>query len=174
MPSLRTPSAGYASLRPTVNRWAAPRGMACQGNNCSCATLRPVQIALKEGGSAGFTGRDAIMQVARLAGSSAGKRKLSLLFTFGLQARQEHQVGRFLGIHEKRLARSAYLRTHGKAAGKIRHLDRAYCYWKLRWDFSSVHRIAETAFHKRYAASQCVLQELPDLRVVYQRRDTHE
>jgi hypothetical protein len=29
--------------------------------------------------------------------------------------RQEHQVGRFLGIHEKRFARRAHLRTHSKA-----------------------------------------------------------
>ena len=66
--------------------------------------------------------------------------------------RQEHQVGRFLGIPEKRLARRAYLRTHGKATSKIRDLDRADAYRKVRRDVSRADPVAETALHERHAA----------------------
>ena len=88
--------------------------------------------------------------------------------------RQEHQVGRFLGIPEKRLARRAYLRTHGKATSKIHDLDRADGHRKVGRDFSSGDPVPETTFHQRDAASGRVLQELPDLSVVHKRRDAHE
>src|SRR5208282_4194066 len=63
--------------------------------------------------------------------------------------RQDHEVGRFLGIPEKRLARRAYLRTHGKATSKIRDLDRAHGYRKVRRDFSGGDPVPETTFHQR-------------------------
>ena len=88
--------------------------------------------------------------------------------------RQEHQVGRFLGIPEKRLARRAYLRTHGKATSKIRDLDRAHGHRKVGRDFSSGDPVPETTFHQRGATSGRVLQELPDLSVVHKRRDAHK
>src|SRR5690242_1862547 len=49
--------------------------------------------------------------------------------------RQEHQVGRFLGIPEKRLARRANSRTHGKATSKINELACADVHRKVRRDF---------------------------------------
>ena len=88
--------------------------------------------------------------------------------------RQEHQVGRFLGIPEERLARRAYLRTHGQATSKIRDLDRAFGHRKVRRDFSRADRVPETTFHQRRAARGRVLQELPDLSVVHKRRDAHQ
>ena len=88
--------------------------------------------------------------------------------------RQEHQVGRFLGIFEKRLARRAYLRTHGQTTRKIRDLDCARGYGKVRRDFSRADPVPETAFHQRRAAGDRVLQELPDLSVVHKRRDAHQ
>src|SRR5271167_2605732 len=89
-------------------------------------------------------------------------------------ARQEHQVGRFLGIPEKRLARRAYLRTHGKATSKIRDLDRAHGYRKVRRDVSLTDPVPETALHQRRAARDRVLQEPPNLSVVHKRRDAHQ
>ena len=88
--------------------------------------------------------------------------------------RQEHQVGRFLGIPEKRLARRAYLRTHGQATSKIRDLDRAHGHRKVGRDFSGSDPVPETTFHQRGATGGRVLQELPDLSVVHKRRDAHE
>ena len=88
--------------------------------------------------------------------------------------RQEHQVGRFLGIPEKRLARRAYLRTHGKATSKINELARADGHRKVGRDFSRADPVPETTFHQRHGGSGSVLQELPDLSVVHKRRDAHE
>ena len=88
--------------------------------------------------------------------------------------RQEHQVGRFLGIPEKRLARRAYLRTHGKATSKINELACADGHRKVGRDFARGDRVPETTFHQRCRASGRVLQELPDLSVVHKRRDAHE
>ena len=89
------------------------------------------------------------------------------------QARQEHQVGRFLGILEKRLARRAYQRTHGQATSKIRDLDRARGYRKVRRDFSRADPVPETTFHQRRAARGRALQEPLNLSVVHKRRDAH-
>ena len=86
-------------------------------------------------------------------------------------SRQEHQVGRFLGIPEKRLARRAYLRPHGKATSKIRDLNRAFGHRKVRRDFALGDRVPETTFHQRGAPGDRFLQELPDLSVVHKRRD---
>jgi hypothetical protein len=88
--------------------------------------------------------------------------------------RQEHQVGRFLGIPEKRLARRAYLRAHGKATSKIDELACADGHRKVGRDFSSGDPVPETTFHQRHGGSGSVLQEFPDLSVVHKRRDAHE
>ena len=88
--------------------------------------------------------------------------------------RQKHQVGRFLGIPEKRLARRAHLRTHGQTTDKVDDLARARGYGKVRRDFSRADPVPETTFHQRRGASRRVLQELPDLCVVHERRDAHE
>jgi hypothetical protein len=61
--------------------------------------------------------------------------------------RQEHQVGRFLGIPKKCLARRAYQRTHGQATSKIRDLNRAFGHRKFGRDFSSSDRVPESTFH---------------------------
>src|SRR5271154_5778978 len=89
-------------------------------------------------------------------------------------SRQEHQVGRFLGIPEKRLARRAYLRTHGKATSKINELACADGHRKVGRDFARADRVPEPTFHQRCPAGGRVLQELPDLSVVHKRRDAHE
>src|SRR5277367_3286596 len=88
--------------------------------------------------------------------------------------RQEHQVGRFLGILEKRLARRAYLRTHGKATSKIRDLDRAFGHRKVGRDFARPDRVPKTTFHQRRAARGRVLQEPPDFSIVDKRRDANQ
>src|SRR5271170_3582786 len=88
--------------------------------------------------------------------------------------RQEHQVGRFLGIPEKRLARRAYQRTHGKATSNINELACADGHRKVGRDFARADRVPETTFHQRCRAGGRVLQELPDLRVVHKRRDALE
>ena|SRR5436190_9592586 len=85
--------------------------------------------------------------------------------------RQEHQVGRFLGIPEKRLARRAYLRAHGKATSKINELGCADGHRKVGRDFSSDDPVSETTFHQRHGGSGSVLQEPPNLSVVHKRRD---
>ena len=87
--------------------------------------------------------------------------------------RQEHQVGRFLSIFEERLARRAYLRTHGQATSKIRDLDRAHGYRKIRRDVSRTDPVPETALHQRRAARDRALQEPLNLSVVHKRRDAH-
>ncbi len=89
-------------------------------------------------------------------------------------SRQEQQVGRFLGIPEKRLARRAYLRTHLKATSKINELACADGHRKVGRDFSSGDPVPETTFHQRHGASGSVLQEFPDLSVVHKRRDAQE
>ena len=45
---------------------------------------------------------------------------------------QEHQVGRFLGILEQRVARRPYPRTHGQPTRKIGDLHGANGYRKVR------------------------------------------
>src|SRR5271154_6697806 len=87
--------------------------------------------------------------------------------TFWISApRQEHQVGRFLGVFEERLARRAHLRTHRQTATKVEHLARARGYGKVRRDFSRADPVPETPFCQRHGASDRVLQELPDLSIV--------
>src|SRR5579871_2189763 len=88
--------------------------------------------------------------------------------------RQQQQVGRFLGILEKRLARRAYLRTHGKATSKINKLACADGHRKVGRDFARADCVPEPTFHQRCRASRRVLKELPDLRVVHKRRDAQE
>ena len=88
--------------------------------------------------------------------------------------RQKHQVGRFLRVPEKRLARHAHLRTHGQTTDKVNDLARTRGYGKVRRDFSRADPVPETKFHHRHGASRSVLQELPDLCVVHKRRDAHE
>ena len=88
-------------------------------------------------------------------------------------ARQEQQVDRFLSIFEERLARRAYPRTHGQATSKIRDLDRARGYRKVRRDVSRTDPIPETALHQRRATRDRALQEPLNLRVVHKRRDAH-
>ena len=61
--------------------------------------------------------------------------------------RQEHQVGRVLGVFEERLARRAHLRTHRQTAAKVEHLARASGYRKVRRDFSRADRVPDTALH---------------------------
>ena len=88
--------------------------------------------------------------------------------------RQEHQVGCFLGISEKRLARRAYLRTHGKATSKINELACADGHRKVGRDFSSGDPVPEATFHQRRGARDRALQEPPNLSVVHKRRDAPE
>src|ERR1700756_4573084 len=88
--------------------------------------------------------------------------------------RQEHQVGRFVSIFEERLARRAYQRTHRKAPGKIRSLDRAFGHRKIGRDFARADRVPETTFHQRRAARGGFLQELPDFSIVHKRRDANQ
>ena len=57
---------------------------------------------------------------------------------------------------------------------KVEDLARAHGYGKVRRDFSRADPVAETAFHERHAGSDGVLQELPDLSVVYEGRDAHQ
>src|SRR5271168_4298038 len=102
----------------------------------------------------------ALTWIIILKKSFGGERKLSLLLADGLQARQEHQIGRFLGIPEKRLARRAHLRTHGKATSKIRDLDRADGHRKVGRDFAGGDPVPETTFHQRGATGGRFLQEL--------------
>ncbi len=116
----------------------------------------------------------ALTWIIILKKSFGGESKLSLLLADGLQARQEHQVGRFLGIPEKRLTRRAYQRTHGKATSKINELSCADGHRKVGRDFSSDDCVPETTFHQRGGAGGRVLQELPDLSVVHKRCDAHE
>ena len=71
--------------------------------------------------------------------------------------RQEHQVGRFLGIPEKRLARRAYQRTHGKATSKINELACADGHRKVGRDVARADRVPETTFHQRCRAGGRVL-----------------
>ena len=80
-------------------------------------------------------------------------------------ALQEHQVGRFLGVFQERLARHAHLRTHGQATRQVEDLARARGYGKVRRKLSRAYRVAELAFHQRQAGSYGVLQELPDLSI---------
>ena len=61
--------------------------------------------------------------------------------------RQEHQVGRLLGIPEKRLARRAYQRTYGKATSKINELACADGHRKVGRDFARADRVPETTFY---------------------------
>jgi hypothetical protein len=61
--------------------------------------------------------------------------------------RQEHQVGRLLGVFEERLAWGAHLRTHRQAAAKVEHLARAGGYGKVRRDFSRADPFPQTAFY---------------------------
>ena len=63
--------------------------------------------------------------------------------------RQEHQVRRFLGVFQERLARRAHLRTHRQTARQVEDLARARGYGKVRRDFSRADRVAESAFHER-------------------------
>jgi hypothetical protein len=62
---------------------------------------------------------------------------------------------------------------HRQTAGKVDNLARARRDRKVRWDFSRADPVAEAAFHERYAACGGVLQKLPDLSVVHERRDAH-
>ena len=78
----------------------------------------------------------------------------------GRTPRQEHQVGRFLGVFEERLARGANLCAHGQTTSKINDLARADGYGTVGRDFSSADPIAETIFHHRCRAGGRVLQEL--------------
>ena len=71
--------------------------------------------------------------------------------------RQKHQVGRFLGVCEERLARRSHLRAHRQTAGKVDDLARAHGYGKVRRDFSRADPVLETTFHHRHAASRSVL-----------------
>ena len=61
--------------------------------------------------------------------------------------RQEHQVGRLLGVFEQRLTRRAHLRTHGQTAGEVHELARARDYGKVRRELARADRVAETALH---------------------------
>jgi hypothetical protein len=88
--------------------------------------------------------------------------------------RLEHQVGRCLSIFEECLARRAYQRTHRKATTKIRDLDCAFVRRKIGWDFARADRVPETTFYQRRAARGRVLQEPPDLSIVYKRRDANQ
>jgi hypothetical protein len=88
--------------------------------------------------------------------------------------RQEHQVGRFLGLLEERLARRAYQRAHCKTTSKIRDLDRAFGHRKVGRDFARADRVPETTFHQRRAARGRVLQEPPDFSIVHKRRDANQ
>ena len=89
-------------------------------------------------------------------------------------SRQVHQVGRFFGVSEEFLARRAHLRTHGQTARQVEDLARARGYRKVRRYFPRADRVAEPAFHQRHAASDGILQELPDLSVVYEGRDAYQ
>ena len=60
------------------------------------------------------------------------------------EPRQEHQVGRFLGISQKRLTRHAHLRAHGQTAGKVGDLARARGDRKIGRKFSRADRVAES------------------------------
>ena len=68
---------------------------------------------------------------------------------------------------------SGHLRTHRQTAAKVEHLARARGNGKVRRDFSRADSVVETAFHERHAASYGVLQELPNLSFVHERRDAH-
>src|SRR5580698_8964564 len=89
-------------------------------------------------------------------------------------ARQEQQVDRFLSIFEERLARRAYPRTHGKATSKIRDLDRAHGYRKVRRDVSRTDPVPETALHQRRAARDRALQAPLNLSFVHKWRNAHQ
>jgi len=71
--------------------------------------------------------------------------------------RQKHQVGRFLCVPEKRLARRAHFRTHGQTIDKVNDLARPRGYRKVRRDFSRADRVPEATFHHRHGASGCAL-----------------
>src|SRR5581483_8528889 len=83
-------------------------------------------------------------------------------------------VDRFLCVPEKRPARRAHLRAHRQTAAKVGDLPRPRGCRKVRREFSRADRVPETTFHERRAASRCLLQELPDLCVVHERRDANE
>ena len=53
-------------------------------------------------------------------------------------------------------------------------MARAHGYGKVRRDFSSGDRVPKPTFHQRCGTAGRVLHELPDLRVINKRRDTHE
>jgi hypothetical protein len=67
-----------------------------------------------------------------------------------------------------------HLRTHGQTTGKVENLARARGYGKVRRDFSCADPVAETALHECHAGSHCVLQELPDLSIVNERRNAQQ
>jgi len=90
-----------------------------------------------------------------------------------LDPRLEHQVDRFLSIFEERLARRAYLRSHGQPTSEVHDLDRARGYRKVRWNLSRTDPVPETALQKRGAACDRALQEPLDLSVVHKRSDAH-
>ncbi len=66
-----------------------------------------LEVAMREGGTTSRNEMRAIMEEPRLSGCSACERKSQLLLADRLQIRQEHEVGRFLGVPQKRLARCA-------------------------------------------------------------------
>jgi hypothetical protein len=103
--------------------------------------------------------KSACQEDIELFGKKIRKLNPSLKLSKNLMGRprQEHQVGRFLSIPEKRLARRAHLRTHGKATSKIRDLDRAHGHWKVGRDFSGSDPVPETTFHQRGTTGSSVL-----------------
>src|SRR6202012_475397 len=82
-------------------------------------------------------------------------------------------VGRVISIFEERLAGRTNPRTHGQATSKIRHLDRAHGYRKVRRNVACTDPVPETALYQRRAARDRTLQEPLNLSVVHQRRDAH-
>jgi hypothetical protein len=100
----------------------------------------PNQNPAGDGGVFGFGSRTGESGAAGLVRRRRPQRKL-LAPTFSPSAstsapRQEHQVGRFLGVFEERPARRADPRTHGQATSKIHDLARAGGYGKVRRDFA--------------------------------------
>ena len=60
---------------------------------------------------------------------------------------KDHQISRFLGIPEKRLARRAHLRAHRQTLGKVDDLARTRGYGKVSRDFPSADPVPETTLH---------------------------
>lgn len=87
---------------------------------------------------------------------------------------QKHQVGRCLGVIEELLAPHAHLCTHRQTAGKVEGLACACGDRKVSWDFSRTNPGLKATFHHGLAAGGSVLDELPDLSAVHERRDAHE